>query len=101
LFCRDLVASKKVRKGTVFVMYGAHFHLDINIVNYLRSLSAYVIFFPAYCPFYNPIEIMFSQVKSQLQKKYSEKPGDEKIAVLLTTDRIFGLSNVLLIYICR
>jgi transposase len=70
----DLIASKKVRKGTVFVMDGARIHLDTNIVHYFRSFSAYIIFLPVYCPFYNPIEIMFSQVKSQLQKKYSERP---------------------------
>lgn len=42
------------------------------IIYYLRSLGIVPIFLPAYCPFYNPIEIVFGLVKQQVKKIYKE-----------------------------
>lgn len=88
---RDLVQCRKLKTGSVVIMDGAKIHLDPNIVNYLRSVGLYVVFLPSYCPFFNPIEIMFSRVKSQLQRMYKENSSDEKLALL---DVIAALSKV-------
>ena len=36
-------------KGSVFIMDGAKIHLDLNIVNYLRSTGLYVLFLLPAC----------------------------------------------------
>lgn len=63
---RKLVKESKIRKGTVVIMDGAKIHLDPNIVYYLRSVGLLVLFLPAYCPFYNTIEIVFAYLKKDM-----------------------------------
>lgn len=53
-------------------MDGARIHCDPNITAYLRSIGLIVIFLPAYCPFYNPVEIIFGLFKKYLKKTYRE-----------------------------
>lgn len=78
---RELVSSKKIMKGSVFIMDGAKIHLDLNIVNYLRSTGLYVLFLPAYCPFYNPIEVAFAYVKPHLQKNHDESLRRDRMEI--------------------
>ncbi|KAI3655536.1 hypothetical protein MP638_001421 [Amoeboaphelidium occidentale] len=59
---------------SVWILDGASIHRDENITYFLRSLGIIVIFLPAYCPFFNPIEIMFGLVKQKM-KKYYETSG--------------------------
>ena len=74
--CSDFSTSEKVReypgKHSVWILNGASIHCDKNISHYLRSLGIYTIYLPAYCPFYNPIEIVFGNIKSHLQRNYIE-----------------------------
>jgi transposase len=74
--CSDFATSEKVReypgKHSVWILDGASIHCDKNISHYLRSLGIYTIYLPAYCPFYNPIEIVFGNIKSHLQRNYIE-----------------------------
>jgi transposase len=88
---RELVRAQKIKMGSMFIMDGAKIHLDQNIVNYLRSVGLYVLFLPAYCPFFNPIEIMFSRVKSRLQSIYIENTKNEFIAL---TNTLASFENV-------
>lgn len=53
-------------------MDGAKIHCDPNIVYYLRSLGIVPLFLPAYCPFFNPIEVFFGLVKHKMRKSYLE-----------------------------
>jgi len=53
-------------------MDGAKIHCHPMISYFLRSLGIIPVFLPAYCPFYNQIEILFSQVKKALQRNYKE-----------------------------
>lgn len=77
-FCRSFATSSdsKVQqypgRNSVWIMDGAKIHLDKNFVLYLRSLGIVVIFLPAYCPFFNPIEIVFGLMKRELQSIYVE-----------------------------
>ena len=49
---------------SVWILDGASIHCDKYITYFLRSLGIYTIFLPAYCPFFNPIEIIFGNMKS-------------------------------------
>jgi len=69
-------------RHSIWVMDGASIHMDENIVDYLFSVGIIVIYLPPYCPFYNPIEIVFSILKRMLKKHYKKK-GTEQL--LLTT----------------
>lgn len=60
-------------KHSVWIMDGARIHCDENIILYLRSLGIIPIFLPAYCPFYNPIEIVFGLIKRYLKRHYIEE----------------------------
>ncbi|XP_053699066.1 uncharacterized protein LOC128746041 [Sabethes cyaneus] len=67
---------------SVWVMDGARIHCDKHIIMYLRSLGIVPIFLPAYCPFYNPIEIIFGIIKRYLRRRYVENdPKDLKTVV--------------------
>lgn len=84
---------------SVWIMDGARIHCDPAIVNYLRTLGIHVrasfqlipnllvahsvpshsvpflvqvLFLPAYCPFFNPIEFMFSAIKARMRRHYKE-----------------------------
>jgi transposase len=62
---------------SVWILDGASIHCDPGIVNYLRALGVIVLFLPAYCPFFNPIEIMFGLVKKKMQRFYVENGNGE------------------------
>ncbi|XP_062700586.1 uncharacterized protein LOC134284959 [Aedes albopictus] len=75
--CRKMVFSIDcVRtypgRFSVWVMDGARIHCDSNIIQYLRSLGIIPLFLPAYCPFFNPIEVVFGLVKKYLRRNYTE-----------------------------
>lgn len=71
-FCRNFAIGydSKVQQypgtNSVWIMDGAKIHLDKNFVIYLRSLGIIPIFLPAYCPFFNPIELVFGYMKRDL-----------------------------------
>lgn len=77
-FCRHFATDfeSKVQqypgKYSLWIMDGAKIHLDKNFIMYLRSLGIIVIFLPAYCPFFNPIELVFGFMKRELEVKYIE-----------------------------
>nr|XP_029718012.1 uncharacterized protein LOC115260828 [Aedes albopictus] len=58
---------------SIWILDGARIHCDANIVRYFRSIGIIPIFLPAYCPFFNPIEIVFGQIKYYLRRTYQEK----------------------------
>ncbi|KAJ3058371.1 Serine kinase, partial [Podochytrium sp. JEL0797] len=66
---------------SVWILDCAKIHCDKNLVYYLRSLGIVVIFLPAYCPFFNPIEVMFGLVKQRMQCHYVE--GQKKPLLLV------------------
>jgi len=60
------------KTNSIWIMDGARIHCHPDIVNYLRSLGIVVIFLPAYCPMFNPIEVLFGLVKRRFRARYSE-----------------------------
>jgi len=68
---------------SVWILDGAKIHCHPDIVYFLRSIGIMPIFLPAYCPFFNPIEIMFGMVKVALQRTYTET-SKKPLIVFLT-----------------
>lgn len=63
-------------------MDGARIHCDANIIYYLRSIGIVPLFLPAYCPFFNPIEVLFGMVKQRFKRRYIENNKRELILVV-------------------
>jgi transposase len=59
-------------RHSVWILDGAKIHTHESIVYLLRSAGIVVLFLPAYCPFYNPIELFFKQFKDRLKKTSME-----------------------------
>lgn len=55
---------------SIWILDGAKIHCSSQLIVYLRSLGIIPIFLPAYCAFFNPIELIFGLVKRQLKKDY-------------------------------
>lgn len=81
--------------NSVWIMDGARIHCDLNIILYLRSIGIIPVFLPPYCPFYNPVELIFGMTKSRIRKSYVENKN-EKLS-LLACETFMGLEN----YDCR
>lgn len=75
-YIRDFALSGRVQqhpgRHSVMILDGARIHCHHAIIEYLRDLGIIPIFLPAYCPFFNPIEIVFGLVKKRLRRRYSE-----------------------------
>ncbi|XP_053683690.1 uncharacterized protein LOC128733873 [Sabethes cyaneus] len=81
------IQSSKVEfypgKNSVWIMDGARIHCDKNIVLYLRSLGILPIFLPAYCPMFNPIEVIFGICKKHLKRNYVEN-SKKSLSITIT-----------------
>lgn len=75
-YCKDFALGGLCQmypgKHCVWILDGAKIHIHPAIIRYLRSLGIIPIFLPPYCPFFNPIEIIFGIVKKHLQKKFGK-----------------------------
>ena len=73
---RSMVSSGNVQqypvRNSIWIMDGASIHCHEDIVYYLRSCGIVPLFLPAYCPFFNPIEVLFGLVKKKMQREYDE-----------------------------
>ncbi|HBT13327.1 MAG TPA: hypothetical protein DEA88_09075, partial [Erwinia persicina] len=76
--CKDFAysADGNVRQypgsHSVWILDGASIHRDPEIVHFLRSIGIVPLFLPAYCPFFNPIELLFGYIKKAFQRYYVE-----------------------------
>lgn len=70
-------------RHSIWVMDGARIHCDRNIILYLRSLGILPIFLPAYCPMFNPIEVIFGICKKYLKRHYTEN-SKKPLSVTIT-----------------
>eukprot|EP00734_Pompholyxophrys_sp_LG126_P000174 Pompholyxophrys_sp_v1_NODE_28_length_3713_cov_6.285128.p4 type:complete len:117 gc:universal NODE_28_length_3713_cov_6.285128:2376-2026(-) len=52
------------------------------MIEYLFLRGIKVIFLPAYCPFFNPIEILFGNVKRRCRELYDPKKRGSEEAIL-------------------
>ncbi|XP_039450495.1 uncharacterized protein LOC120429488 [Culex pipiens pallens] len=75
--CRTFaLKNKKVQRypgfHSVWILDGAKIHCDRHIVKYLRTIGILPIFLPAYCPFFNPLEVVFGLIKKDLQRQHRQ-----------------------------
>eukprot|EP00734_Pompholyxophrys_sp_LG126_P000421 Pompholyxophrys_sp_v1_NODE_173_length_1350_cov_3.789189.p1 type:complete len:345 gc:universal NODE_173_length_1350_cov_3.789189:211-1245(+) len=79
--CKNLLDSGKVKRypgsKSVWILDGAAIHVEKAMIDYFFARGVYVIFLPAYCPFFNPIEIVFGLIKKRCRELYDEKMGTE------------------------
>lgn len=68
-------------KNSIWILDGAKIHCHPSITTYLRSVGIVPIFLPAYCPFFNPIEILFGLVKAKLRTNESTSFKSLEIAI--------------------
>ncbi|KAI3659420.1 hypothetical protein MP638_000179 [Amoeboaphelidium occidentale] len=84
--CKKFAPSGKVKQypgdNSVWILDGASIHRDENLAYFIRSLGIIVIFLPAYCPFFNPIEVIFGQVKGKMQLYYEQVPLSFELCVV-------------------
>eukprot|EP00732_Lithocolla_globosa_P002706 Lithocolla_globosa_v1_NODE_1873_length_2282_cov_108.426325.p1 type:complete len:360 gc:universal NODE_1873_length_2282_cov_108.426325:102-1181(+) len=83
--CKQLLDSGKVQKypgrNSIWILDGASIHVDCAMIEYFQSRGILVIFLPAYCPFFNPIEVIFGEIKRRCRLLYS-RPGTEHLVLL-------------------
>lgn len=74
--CKQFAESGLVNpypgRASVWIMDGARIHCHPKIIRYLRSRGIIPLFLPAYCPFFNPIEIVFGLIKRRMRALYQE-----------------------------
>lgn len=83
---------------SIWIMDGARIHCDKNVILYLRSLGILLIFLPAYCPMFNPIEAIFGICKKYLMRNYvenSRKPLSITITESFMKFQNFSCTNLL------
>lgn len=82
---------------SIWILDGARIHCDDKIVSYFRSLGIFMIFLPAYSPFYNPIEIVFGLSKGRMQHYYRENSNQDMkmfIAEVMSSYVNFNMTNL-------
>ncbi|GMF39809.1 unnamed protein product [Phytophthora fragariaefolia] len=86
--CRSDFAYSTRKIGgsnSVWVLDGASIHRDPEIVHFLRSLGIVPIFLPAYCPFFNPIDVIFGYIKQSFQRHYVESSNPDLVPFVVKT----------------
>lgn len=78
-------------RHSIWIMDGARIHCDKNIIMYLRSLGILPIFLPAYCPMFNPIEVIFGICKRDLKRRYVE--NSKKPLSITITETLVKFKN--------
>ncbi|XP_055601345.1 uncharacterized protein LOC129750136 [Uranotaenia lowii] len=81
--------------NSIWIMDGARIHCDPNIVRYLRSIGIMVIFLPAYCPFFNPIENIFGLLKRSCRRQHiDQKPVLSEICDAMNRFKTYPCSKL-------
>lgn len=93
--CRSFaLQSKQVLQypgaNSVWILDGARIHCDQNIVLYLRSIGILPVFLPPYCPFFNPIELVFGITKRIMKRAYKENSKENLSHVAISTFSAFS-----------
>lgn len=85
-------------KNSVWILDGARIHLHPDIVYYFRSIGIRLIYLPAYCPFYNPIEYVFWWIKQKLRNLYIEGSRKDFKVTLGEVINIYSSYDMMPIY---
>ena len=77
----------KLKSTSVLIMDNATFHKGKKLIELIKSAGHYIVWLPKYSPDLNPIEKMWSRVKS-IRKKFRVKDIDELFKI--HCDTLFG-----------
>lgn len=75
IYVRDFLLET-LNPGDVVIMDNLSSHKNRGVLDLIESAGARVEFLPAYSPDLNPIELMWSKVKSILRKLEARTPED-------------------------
>ncbi|GBB88762.1 hypothetical protein RclHR1_15360004 [Rhizophagus clarus] len=62
------IINPYLNDNSVIIMDNARIHYDEELIALLRGLGCHVVFLPSYSPDYNPIEMVFSTIKSWIRQ---------------------------------
>ncbi|XP_062560009.1 uncharacterized protein LOC134224614 [Armigeres subalbatus] len=80
---------------SIWILDGARIHCDANIVRYFRSIGIMPIFLPPYCPFFNPIEIVFGLVKAYLKRNYcQDRSVLKEVCTSMSAFKVFDCKKI-------
>eukprot|EP00733_Pompholyxophrys_punicea_P002042 Pompholyxophrys_punicea_v1_NODE_1332_length_784_cov_12.840878.p1 type:complete len:190 gc:universal NODE_1332_length_784_cov_12.840878:648-79(-) len=92
--CEKLLDSGKIQKypgrRSVWILDGAAIHCDKAMIEYFYSRGIIALFLPAYCPFFNPIEIVFGKIKFRTHSIYRDQLRGQELLVLLNVLKEFA-----------
>jgi len=71
----------KLKPGDVVVMDNVSFHKNSKITDAIESVKANVLYLPPYSPEFNPIENMWSKIKSNLKKSAARTVDEFHVAI--------------------
>ncbi len=77
----------KLKSTSVLIMDNATFHKGKKLIELIKSAGHYIVWLPKYSPDLNPIERMWSRVKS-IRRKFRVKDIDELFKI--HCDTLFG-----------
>lgn len=80
----------ELRPGDILVMDNLSSHKDKEALRLLKDAGVAVRFLPAYSPDYNPIELMWSKVKTLLRKAEARTPSALLAAIGNALSRVTG-----------
>lgn len=69
---KDFIDNLSVKEGTCIVLDNVRFHKTKQVMASFESKKMIPIFIPPYSPQYNPIELVFSTIKSQVRYRNSQ-----------------------------
>eukprot|EP00734_Pompholyxophrys_sp_LG126_P000214 Pompholyxophrys_sp_v1_NODE_52_length_2935_cov_10.414931.p2 type:complete len:349 gc:universal NODE_52_length_2935_cov_10.414931:454-1500(+) len=85
--CQTLLNSGKVNRypgsRSIWILDGASIHVDKAMVDYFWARGVRVLYLPAYCPFFNPIEIIFGLIKRRCRALYQFDKGRTELELLM------------------
>jgi transposase len=79
----DRVLVPSLHEGDVVVMDNLRAHYDDEAIERIEQIGAHVLFLPPYSPDFNPIEKMWSKIKSILRKL--EARSQQELSAAITT----------------
>ena len=80
VYVRDILLET-LKPGDIVIMDNLSSHKNKRVVSLIESVGASVEFLPAYSPDLNPIELMWSKVKSILRKLEPRTPQELLAAI--------------------
>jgi len=84
----EQILSPSLKEGDVVVMDNLRSHYDLKAIEQIEHCGAQVLFLPPYSPDFNPIEKMWSKIKSFLRKLEARSQRELSYAITQAFKRV-------------